>query len=266
MFQDLGCLRSLLWGRDYVLWVRRTQSKGRKWEPSSSPGGLLCALQHIAVFQAVRRLHPPVLSEYLTWVSYALGTGRNDTNSTNSSCRSAKLISPFLFSQLTSFRKCGTNVWIVSGQLKPYFQRLHYSLEKIMIVQVYSWTDTCRISSIYLGRNHFNLSFESEQLLDIKKTDQENRMTLNWKCLEFIEENVIHVGASITDNKENAAWFNKLLPNAIVFASGFAYAKRMCCLLWNCLCLCYIVERNPRGRCCGTHVVLHEAKARTRAW
>lgn len=30
-------------------------------------------------------------------------------------------------------------------------------------------------------------------------------MTLNWKCLEFIEENVIHVGASITDNKENAA-------------------------------------------------------------
>lgn len=75
-----------------------------------------------------------------------------------------------------------------------------------MIVQVYSWADTCRIISIYLEMNHFNLSFETEQLLVMnnnnnKIMDQENRMRLNWKFLECNEENAIHIGASIIDIK-----------------------------------------------------------------
>lgn len=75
-----------------------------------------------------------------------------------------------------------------------------------MIVQVYSWADTWRIISIYLEMNHFNLSFETEQLLVMnnnnnKIMDQENRMRLNWKFLECNEENAIHIGASIIDIK-----------------------------------------------------------------
>lgn len=54
--------------------------------------------------------------------------------------------------------------------------------------------------------NHFNLSFETEQLLVMnnnnnKIMDQENRMRLNWKFLECNEENAIHIGASIIDIK-----------------------------------------------------------------
>lgn len=65
-------------------------------------------------------------------------------------------------------------------------------------------------------------------------------MRHNWKCLEANEENVIFPGASLIDINWNTTSFSKLLPDPIVFASGLAYAKRMCCLFKSCLCLCYI--------------------------
>lgn len=67
-------------------------------------------------------------------------------------------------------------------------------------------------------------------------------MRHNWKCLEANEENVVFTGASLIDINWNTASFSKLLPDPIVFTSGLAYAKRMCCLLKSCLCLCYIVK------------------------
>lgn len=112
---------------------------------------------------------------------------------------------------------------------------------KVVIVQVYSWSHTCRISSIYLWRKNFKPSFKTEQLL-VVKTDQKNRMRHNWKCLEANEENVIFTGASLIDINWNTTSFSKLLPDPIVFTSGLAYAKRMCCLLKSRLCLCYIVK------------------------
>lgn len=55
-----------------------------------------------------------------------------------------------------------------------------------------------------------------------------------------MKKNVICIGANLVDINWNTISFSKLLPDPIVFASGLAYAKRMCCLIKSCLCLCYI--------------------------